>query len=80
MSGWEPEKGPESWSDTEAWRGEVHIDGEDTWRGETLAIWEDEDETAESDSEDDWSGEIEDCDWPENLAGPEYWLFKRDGL
>jgi hypothetical protein len=78
MSGWEPEKGPESWSDTDAWRGEMHHEGDDSWRGETIAIWEDEDETAESDSEDDLPSQTEQFDWPENLAGPEYWLFKRD--
>jgi hypothetical protein len=78
MSGWEPEKAPESWSDTESWRGEVHQDGDESWRGESLAMWQDEDETAESDSEDDPSSDLADCDWPESLAGPEYWLFKRD--
>ncbi len=79
MSGWEPERGPESWSDADAWRGEVHMDGDDSWRGETLAVWEEEEENAESDSEDDQSGSAEQADWPENLAGPEYWLFKKDG-
>ncbi len=33
---------------------------------------------AESDG---WRGELHGEDWPENLAGPEYWLYKkqRDG-
>jgi hypothetical protein len=80
MSGWEPERSPEHWSDTDAWRGELHQEGDDFWRGESLVVWEDEDETAESDSEDDWSSPSEFTDWPENLAGPEYWLYKRDGM
>lgn len=78
MSGWEPERSAERWSDTDAWRGDVHLDGDDSWRGETLACWEDEE--AASDSEEDDSADQSDPDWPENLAGPEYWLFKRDGL
>jgi hypothetical protein len=80
MSGWEPEKSPEQWSDQDAWRGELHEESDDAWRGEPLPVGEDEDETAESDPEDDWSGTSEMTDWPENLAGPEYWLYKRDGM
>jgi hypothetical protein len=82
MSGWEPEKSPEHWSDPDAWRGEQHQDSDDSWRGETLAVWEDEDEdeTADSDPEDDGSSSSWLSDWPENLAGPEYWLYKRDGM
>ncbi|HWA58571.1 MAG TPA: hypothetical protein VG692_15020 [Gemmatimonadales bacterium] len=75
MSEWEPEKSAESWGDTEAWRGEVHLEGEETWRGETLAVWEDEESASDSEEDD-----LADEDWPENLAGPEYWLFKRDGM
>ncbi|MBA3443747.1 MAG: hypothetical protein H0T58_02675 [Gemmatimonadales bacterium] len=26
---------------------------------------------------DGWRGELHGEDWPENLAGPEYWLYKR---
>ncbi|HEY8256044.1 MAG TPA: hypothetical protein VIG08_00145 [Gemmatimonadales bacterium] len=25
-----------------------------------------------------WRGDIHCDDWPENLAGPEYWLYKKD--
>ena len=34
--------------------------------------------TAEHDLEDAeaWRGEVHLADWPEELAGPEYWLFK----
>lgn len=24
-----------------------------------------------------WRGDVHEDDWPENLAGPEYWLYKR---
>jgi hypothetical protein len=24
-----------------------------------------------------WRGELHQDDWPENLAGPEYWLYKK---
>jgi hypothetical protein len=78
MSGWEPERSAESWSDTEAWRGEVHLDGDESWRSETVAAWEDEE--ASSDSEEDDNADLSCEDWPENLAGPEYWLYKRDGM
>lgn len=37
--------------------------------------WEPED----SDEDDEvWRGEEQQDDWPEGLAGPEYWLYKRD--
>lgn len=77
MSGWEPERTNEHWSDTEAWRGDLHTEGDEPWRGESMAVWDDE-ETA-SDSEEDDTATLEQ-DWPENLAGPEYWLYKRDGI
>jgi hypothetical protein len=25
-----------------------------------------------------WRGELHTDDWPENLAGPEYWLYKKE--
>lgn len=79
MSGWEPERTEEHWSDVDAWRGELHLEGDDQWRGETLAVWDDEEEASSDSDEDDNAPDIE-IDWPENLAGPEYWLFKRDGM
>lgn len=78
MSGWEPERSAESWSDTEAWRGEIHQEGDESWRSETVAAWEDEE--ASTDSEEDDHADLSYEDWPENLAGPEYWLYKRDGM
>lgn len=80
MSGWEPERAEEQWSDRDGWRGELHLEGDEAWRGESLAVWgEDEEETSSESEEDDTTASFDD-DWPENLAGPEYWLFKRDGM
>jgi hypothetical protein len=28
--------------------------------------------------DEDWRGNEHHEDWPENLAGPEYWLFKKE--
>ena len=41
---WDTPEGEGEWepADSEAWRGDLHLDG-----------------------------------WPENLAGPEYWLYKK---
>ena len=33
---------------------------------------EDEDQT-----DNGWRGDLHFDDWPENLAGPEYWLYKK---
>lgn len=81
-SAWDAEpSGDEGWSDREAWRGDLHLDGSDSWRREAGEGWV-------------WAGD--DCDlvgldlseldpapddnWPEDLAGPEYWLYKRFGM
>jgi hypothetical protein len=34
----------------------------------------DEGEQAETEA---WRGDLHFDDWPENLAGPEYWLYKK---
>ena len=71
---WESERGgEESWSEREAWRGDLYAEDADAWRqSDEPDPWDlEEDEVEESESEPE-SG------WPENLAGPEYWLFKRD--
>jgi hypothetical protein len=41
--------------------------GDLPWRGS-----DDEDQTDGA-----WRGDLHQDDWPENLAGPEYWLYKR---
>lgn len=33
--------------------------------------WDDEDD-------DTWRGDLHFEDWPENLAGPEYWLYRKE--
>ncbi len=39
-SAWESESGKdECWSDREAWRGELHLDGSDSWRREAGEGW-----------------------------------------
>ncbi len=45
-------------------------DGNLPWEAPT-AGWEPADAEA-------WRGDIHVNDWPENLAGPEYWLYKQD--
>lgn len=74
---WEAEN-PEEWSDREAWRGGLHADASnamtfdvDAWRGEgeTGWVWAEPEPVAEE----------EEFDWPEDLAGPEHWLFKKYG-
>lgn len=68
---WEPDDRDECWSDREAWRGDRHADAFDAAAsreaGEGGWVWSEvEPESAED-------------DWPEYLAGPEYWLFKKYG-
>jgi hypothetical protein len=75
-SAWELDRSEEPWSDREAWRGDVYAEDADYWRAEAC----DEEEESE------WADQAEqdedpldaDADWPEDLAGPEYWMFKRD--
>ncbi len=80
-SAWEPEQGEARWSDREAWRGDQHAEDVNAWRREAGEGWV-------------WAGDESDLEgydltlldpapdetWPEDLAGPEYWLYKRDGL
>lgn len=67
---WESETGEESWSDREAWRGDEHAEVADQWQSDSTEefVWASE--------EDDSEPAAEDEDWPEDLAGPEYWMFK----
>lgn len=38
-----------------------------------------EDEYADSeDADESWRGDVHLDDWPEQLAGPEYWLYKNE--
>lgn len=48
------------------------------WDGPPLPP-RDEDQWEDSDDADDsWRGDEHLDDWPETLAGPEYWLWKKD--
>ena len=63
----------------EAWRGDIHLDDEswlggadaEAWRGDADAeSWQDAPDAEK------WRGEDHLADWPEESAGPEYWMFK----
>lgn len=59
--------------------GDLPWGSEETWEDETVS-----ETTWDSFIEDPWRGEQHLADWPEDLAGPEYWLYKgidgSDGL
>jgi hypothetical protein len=66
---------PEPWEgSSEAWRGDEHPADEQSWLGE-MAVWDSSEDQAEE--EEVWADEPEFADWPEDMAGPEYWLYKR---
>ncbi len=79
--GWEPERTEERWSDREAWRGKSYNDDLEAWRGdaggETVAGWDPRDAGEMATWDDSAEEEEADEGWPENLAGPEYWMYKR---
>lgn len=54
---------PPNPEELDAWRGTEHAEG-DAWRGT---------EQAEPEV---WRGVEHTGTWPENMAGPEYWLFR----
>jgi hypothetical protein len=39
--------------------------------------WQTEEDESQTESH-TWRGEVHLDDWPENLAGPEYWLYKKN--
>ena len=51
--------------DENAWRGDLHEADDDTWRGTDDAECAECDEVFEADAE-----------WPEDMAGPEYWMYR----
>lgn len=46
------------------------------WEEEGDLPWDTPDEEGEPADGEAWRGDLHLDDWPENLAGPEYWLFK----
>jgi hypothetical protein len=80
---WDTADDDTPWSDRDAWRGDAHPEREDAWRGvpDGAPIW-----ASTPDEDDEFEVveielvELPEEEWPEDLAGPEYWLFKRDGM
>ena len=63
----------------EAWRGDVHLDDDSWLGGQDAEAWRgDADAESWQDAPDaeKWRGEDHLADWPEESAGPEYWMFK----
>jgi hypothetical protein len=73
---WNDRSGEESWGDTEAWRGDLHAPDDGAWIAED-ETFPDAEPLEEPEAEATWRGEDHLPDWPEELAGPEYWLYKR---
>jgi hypothetical protein len=44
------------------------------WEGDGDLPWD----TPDSEDSEAWRGDVHLGDWPENLAGPEYWLYKKE--
>ncbi len=53
-----------------------HHDG-DPWEQEGDRPWETPESQWESAENEAWRGDLHLDDWPEDLAGPEYWLYKK---
>jgi hypothetical protein len=47
------------------------------WEGNGDLPWDTPDGEWEPDAAESWRGELHLGEWPENLAGPEYWLYKK---
>ena len=75
---WNDRSGEESWGEGEAdaWRGDLHPADDGGWLAEDESPQEAEplEETEDCAT---WRGDEHLPDWPEELAGPEYWLYKR---
>lgn len=66
-----------AWHDPAPWEPEGGDDGDEHWLAADPEAWRGELHVESED--DDWLVVTEDGEaWPEELAGPEYWLFKRD--
>ncbi|MBA3344683.1 MAG: hypothetical protein H0T44_05190 [Gemmatimonadales bacterium] len=47
------------------------------WEGDGNVQWDTPDQDWGPGDGDGWRGKLHLGDWPEDLAGPEYWLYKR---
>ena len=48
------------------------------WEGDGDLPWDTPDADWEPAEVEAWRGDLHLDDWPENLAGPEYWLYKNE--
>ena len=72
---WEAEHAEEFWSDREAWRGDCYPDAGESWVNEEVTTPV---VSAEEEHDGDiWRAAFQGGHWPEELAGPEYWMYKR---
>ncbi len=55
----------------------VSPDARRSWEGDADVPWDTPDQDWEPADCDGWRGKLHLGDWPEDLAGPEYWLYKR---
>jgi hypothetical protein len=49
------------------------------WETEGDLPWGSEEAEWEAPDPEAWRGEVHQGEWPEELAGPEYWLYKKLG-
>ncbi len=62
-------------SDDESWRGDIHL-ADESWRGDVhVADAARRDDVP--DAADAWRGDVHFAEWPEESAGPEYWMYKK---
>jgi hypothetical protein len=57
----------------------MSLDDGSPWDAEGEPCWDTSDAGWEPADNEAWRGEIHLDDWPESLAGPEYWLYKNQG-
>jgi hypothetical protein len=54
-------------------------DEQKPWETEGDLPWASEEAGWEAPDPEAWRGEVHQGEWPEELAGPEYWLYKKLG-
>jgi hypothetical protein len=57
----------------------MSLDDGSPWDAEGEPSWDASDAGWEPAENEAWRGDIHLDDWPESLAGPEYWLYKNQG-
>ncbi|HEX5386401.1 MAG TPA: hypothetical protein VFW66_06880 [Gemmatimonadales bacterium] len=55
----------------------MHDDERLPWESDGDLPWEGRSAAWEPDAAETWRGDIHLREWPEELAGPEYWLYKK---